>query len=61
MQKLIAPALVDFFCKEGVHLGNKRSLEQVIRNITGIPVEALRGGPLSGFSVLKQIACVSLK
>lgn len=56
LQELIAPASVDFFSKEGAHLGNKRSLEQLIHNVTGIPVEALRGGPLSGFSVPERIA-----
>ncbi|KAL6901147.1 vegetative incompatibility protein HET-E-1 [Trichoderma evansii] len=56
LQELIAPASVDFFSKDGVHLGNKRSLEQLIHNVTGIPVEALRGGLLSGFSVLERIS-----
>jgi hypothetical protein len=27
LQELIAPAMMEFFSKEGVHLGNKKSLE----------------------------------
>ncbi|KAM0451571.1 hypothetical protein ACHAPV_009910 [Trichoderma viride] len=56
LQELIAPVSVDFFSGEGVHLGNKRSLEHHIHNATNIPVEALRGSPLSGFSVAERIA-----
>ncbi|PQE10720.1 hypothetical protein CJF32_00009819 [Rutstroemia sp. NJR-2017a WRK4] len=55
LQELIAPASVDFFSKEGERLGNKASLEQHICEITGIPVNALRGSPLSGFSVTERM------
>jgi Heterokaryon incompatibility protein (HET) len=55
LQELIAPALVEFFSKEGQHLGDKRSLERHIREITGIPVKALRGSPLSDFSVPERM------
>lgn len=51
-----APASADFFSAEGVHLGNKRLLEQHIQNATNIPVEALQGSPLSGLSVAERIA-----
>ncbi|KAL6408152.1 hypothetical protein AUP68_08526 [Ilyonectria robusta] len=56
LQELIAPASVEFFSKEGTRLGNKMSLEQHIHNITGIPLKALRGSPLSDFSVSKRMA-----
>ncbi|KAK3307177.1 NACHT domain-containing protein [Chaetomium strumarium] len=56
LQELIAPPSVEFFSKEGVHLGNRRSLEQHIHNTTGIPVGALRGSPLSQFSVSERMA-----
>lgn len=50
LQELIAPASVEFFSKEGEHLGDKSSLEQMLSDITKIPIEALRGSPLSQFS-----------
>src|SRR5688572_2148281 len=42
LQELIAPASVEFFTKEGRRLGDKRSLERQIHEITGIAVRALR-------------------
>jgi hypothetical protein len=55
LQELIAPTSVEFFSKEGEQLGNKRSLERHIHEITGIPVKALQGSPLSGFSVTERM------
>jgi hypothetical protein len=55
LQELVAPALVEFFSKEGERLGNKRSLERHIHEVTGIPVKALRGSPLSDFSVPERM------
>jgi hypothetical protein len=43
LQELIAPASVEFFSKEGKALGNKKSLERIIHDITKIPIEVLRG------------------
>ncbi|KAM7210451.1 NACHT domain containing protein [Rhypophila decipiens] len=51
LQELIAPAIVEFFSKDGERLGDKKSLEKEIHNITGIPQRALQGSPLSDFSV----------
>jgi hypothetical protein len=56
LQELIAPASVDFFCKEGELLGNKASLEQDICGVIGIPASALQGSPLSDFSVAKRMS-----
>ena len=55
LQELIAPAIVEFFCQEGTLLGTKMSLEQIIHERTGIPRNALRGGPLSSFSVSERM------
>jgi hypothetical protein len=55
LQELIAPASVRFFSKEGELLGDKVSLERHICEITGIPVKALRGSPLSDFSVTERM------
>ncbi|KAL7946930.1 hypothetical protein V8C42DRAFT_298209 [Trichoderma barbatum] len=51
LQELIAPASVEFFTKDGLRLGDKRTLEQEIHEITNIAVPALRGTDLSTFTV----------
>jgi hypothetical protein len=56
LQELLAPASVEFFSKEGERLGDKNSLKRQIHEITGIPIEALRGSPLSNFSVDERIS-----
>lgn len=55
LQELLAPATVVFFCKQGRRLGDKKSLEQEIHEITQIPVSALRGSSLDAFSVEDRI------
>ncbi|KAF2790565.1 HET-domain-containing protein [Melanomma pulvis-pyrius CBS 109.77] len=50
LQELVSPKQVEFFSREGQRLGDKQSLEQTLHEITGIPIEALRGSPLSNFS-----------
>ena len=55
LQELIAPTSVEFFSKEGEQLGNKRSLERYIHEITGIPIKVLQGGPLSDFGVTERM------
>ncbi|KAK4143612.1 NACHT domain-containing protein [Dichotomopilus funicola] len=50
LQELIAPTSVEFYSKEGLRLGDKKSLEKEIHHITEIPVRALQGYPLSDFS-----------
>ncbi|KAI1858502.1 uncharacterized protein JN550_012635 [Neoarthrinium moseri] len=54
LQELIAPRTVDFYSEEGNHLGDKRSLEPLIRDITGIPANALRGTTLSDFTIVER-------
>lgn len=56
LQELLAPASVEFFSREGKLLGDKKSLERQIHEVTGIPVEALRGNPLSNFSVVERMS-----
>jgi hypothetical protein len=55
LQELIAPASVEFFSNEGELLGNKNSLERHICEVTGIPAKALRGNPLSDFTVTERM------
>jgi hypothetical protein len=56
LQELIAPRSVEFFSKEGEMIGNKKSLERLLSDITGIPVQALRGSSLSDFSVTTRMS-----
>ena len=56
IQELIAPTLVDFFSSEGEPLGNKLSLEAMIHDVTGIATTALRGDPLSNFSIDERMS-----
>jgi hypothetical protein len=56
LQELIAPPSVEFFCSNGNQLGNKKSLEGQLHEITGIPVSALQGSPLSKFGFEERIS-----
>jgi hypothetical protein len=55
LQELLAPSSVEFFCSNRKRLGDKRSLERVLHEITGIAVLALQGMPLSKFSVNERM------
>ena len=55
LQELIAPASVEFFSLQLQLLGDKRSLEQLIHEITGIPVHCLKGEPLGNFSIVERM------
>jgi hypothetical protein len=50
LQELLAPPLVDFYSVEGERLGNKLTLQDLIHDITGIPIAALEGTLLETFS-----------
>ncbi|KAH8688669.1 hypothetical protein GQ44DRAFT_802460, partial [Phaeosphaeriaceae sp. PMI808] len=50
LQELLAPYTVTFFSKEGNQLGDKKTLERHIYEITGVPIQALQGAPLHEFS-----------
>jgi hypothetical protein len=51
LQELLAPVSVEFFSTEGKWLGDKKSLENDLCEITKIPVDALPGTRLREFSV----------
>jgi hypothetical protein len=61
LQELIAPPLVEFFCSNSNRLGDKKSLEGQLHRITGIPVSALQGSPLSEFSFDERISWVQIR
>ncbi|KAF1834875.1 HET-domain-containing protein, partial [Decorospora gaudefroyi] len=54
LQELIAPESVEFFSREGHPIGDKESLDQLIHDITGIPLAALRNCPLNEFTRLER-------
>lgn len=56
LQELLAPPVVEFFSREGHFIGDKSSLEAEIHDITGISCHALRGKPMSEFSVPERIS-----
>src|ERR1700761_9261600 len=56
LQELIAPAIVEFFSKEGQLLGSKKSLEQQLHEITGVAIQALQGNSLSVFTVQERLS-----
>jgi hypothetical protein len=59
LQELLAPATVEFFSKSGTRLGSKISLEQEIHTITGIPIAAIQGRPLSEYAIEERISWVT--
>jgi hypothetical protein len=56
LQELLAPRSVEFFSKEGVRLGDRESLKQLIHEVTGIPLKALLGSELSEFDVATRFS-----
>lgn len=56
LQELLAPTSVEFFSADGQRIGTKGSMEGDISGVTGIPTKALRGQPLSDYSVSERIA-----
>jgi tetratricopeptide (TPR) repeat protein len=55
LQELIAPVSVEFFSCEGWRIGDKTSLEQLVHEITSIPLEALRNCPLDTFTKTERM------
>jgi hypothetical protein len=56
LQELLAPVSVEFFSIEGKRLGDKKSLEQQVHKITGIPSKAFQESPLSHFTVSDRMS-----
>jgi hypothetical protein len=54
LQELIAPVSVEFFSCEGHRLGDKASLDELLHDITTIPLAALRNCPLDQFSTSER-------
>lgn len=56
LQELVAPSVVEFYSAEWQRLGDKESRLQQLYEITGIPITALQGIPLSDFSASELIS-----
>ena len=56
LQELIAPKVVEFYSQDCRYIGSKASLELEISDITSIPIQALRGTPLDGFSITERVS-----
>ena len=56
LQELLAPCSVEFFSQEGKQLGDKRTLKQLIHEITGIAVPAFQGTPLREFGIEERLS-----
>jgi len=56
LQELLAPRSVEFFSREHERLGDKRTLERQIHEVTNIAIPALRGNRLSQFGVDERLS-----
>jgi hypothetical protein len=56
LQELLAPTSIEFFSRYNKRLGDKRTLKRHIHEITGIPISALEGAPLSQFGVEERLS-----
>jgi hypothetical protein len=61
LQELLAPTSVEFFCSKGTRLGDKKSLEPLLHEITKIPVQALQGASLAEFSVEERMSWAEMR
>jgi hypothetical protein len=59
LQNLLAPKSVEFFSQEGIQLGDKKSLELQIQQITSIPIQTLQGNPLSQTSIEERMSWIA--
>lgn len=55
LQELLAPLFVEFFSKECHRLGDKKSLQQQISDITAIPITVLQGALLSSYNIEERM------
>ena len=56
LQELIAPQCVEFFSQKRERLGDRKSLEKQIHQVAGISILALRGEPLSHFTIDERMS-----
>jgi len=51
LQELLAPKSVEFFSREGLKMGTRKTLESQISAVTGIPTKALQGSSMTDFTL----------
>lgn len=56
LQELLAPKVVEFYDRDGTLLGDKKTLEHHLCEITGIPTAAFRGRALTSFSIEERLS-----
>ena len=56
LQELLAPRSVSFYSDNRTYLGDRKSLKQIIHEVTNIPCPALAGAPLNSFSVETRLS-----
>ncbi|KAF2664317.1 HET-domain-containing protein [Microthyrium microscopicum] len=61
LQELIAPSTVQFFSVEGILLGDRHSLSDLICEATGLPVGILKGGSLSDYDPIHKFQWVGTR
>jgi hypothetical protein len=63
LQELIAPPMVEFYGKNAkgdwTEIGTKLSLQKIISEVTGIPIEVLKTGDVRDISVAKRMSWAS--
>jgi hypothetical protein len=59
LQELIAPPTVKFYGRDWREIGTKWSLQKIISEVTGIPVEVLTTGDLRDISVAQRMSWAS--
>jgi tetratricopeptide (TPR) repeat protein len=55
LQELIAPISVEFYSDEGRRIGDKTSLEQLVHEITKLPLAVLQNCPLDQFTITERM------
>jgi hypothetical protein len=55
LQELLAPSAVEFYSRDLVPIGDKKTLEREIHSVTEIAIEALQGHDLSKFSISERL------
>jgi hypothetical protein len=59
LQELIAPRSTEFFSEEGMYLGNKEQLEDLIQEATGISNQVLQGYPPAQTSIEERLSWIA--
>jgi len=59
LQELVAPKSIGFFSEDGMYLGDKTQLEDLIHEITGISIQVLRGHSPAQVGVEERLSWIA--